>query len=78
MLADSSLHVSFLNHGGFERILDELRTNVKRDELVCSVSQNERVHRSYLPMVHHRSSFLDRLQFNNSIVHENHSIAHTK
>jgi hypothetical protein len=37
MLKDPSLHSSFLNHGGLERILEELRSNVKRDELTCSV-----------------------------------------
>ena len=39
MLTDSSLHTSFLNHGGLERIVDELRSNIKRDELICSVSE---------------------------------------
>jgi hypothetical protein len=37
MLNDPSLHSSFLNHGGLERIFEELRLNVKRDDLVCSV-----------------------------------------
>lgn len=37
MLTDPSLHTSFLNHGGLERILEELRENVKRDDLICSV-----------------------------------------
>lgn len=41
MLTDPSLHTSFLNHGGLERILDELRSNVKRDELICSVRGKE-------------------------------------
>ncbi|UJR37939.1 hypothetical protein I4U23_030624 [Adineta vaga] len=36
MLTDPSLHSSFLNHGGLERIFEELRLNVKRDDLVCS------------------------------------------
>ncbi|CAF1556450.1 unnamed protein product, partial [Adineta ricciae] len=36
MLSDPSLHSSFLNHGGLERIFEELRLNVKRDDLVCS------------------------------------------
>ncbi|CAF3588391.1 unnamed protein product, partial [Adineta steineri] len=35
MLNDPSLHSSFLNHGGLERILEELRLNVKRDDLIC-------------------------------------------
>jgi hypothetical protein len=37
MLNDASLHSSFINHGGLERILEELRLNVKRDDLICSV-----------------------------------------
>ena len=40
MLNDPSLHSSFLNHGGLERILEELRSNIKRDELICSVRTN--------------------------------------
>jgi hypothetical protein len=40
MLNDPSLHSSFLNHGGLERILEELRLNVKRDDLVCSVRKH--------------------------------------
>ena len=43
MLTDPSLHTSFLNHGGLERILDELRSNVKRDELICSVRRSNEV-----------------------------------
>ena len=37
MLTDPSLHTTFLNHGGLERILEELRLNIKRDDLICSV-----------------------------------------
>ena len=37
MLTDPSLHTSFLNHGGLERILEELRENVKTYDLICSV-----------------------------------------
>lgn len=38
MLTDPSLHTTFLNHGGLEKILEELRLNLKRDDIVCSVS----------------------------------------
>lgn len=37
MLTDPSLHTSFLNHGGLEKIFEELRLNIKRDDIVCSV-----------------------------------------
>lgn len=40
MLMDPSLHTSFLNHGGLERILEELKLNIKRDDIVCSVRIN--------------------------------------
>ncbi len=48
MLTDPSLHSSFLNHGGLERILEELRSNVKRDELVCSVRKRNFENKIYL------------------------------
>ncbi|CAF3061010.1 unnamed protein product [Rotaria sp. Silwood2] len=34
---------SFLNHGGFENILEELRLNLKRDDIVCSTDYTSTV-----------------------------------
>ncbi|CAF1410192.1 unnamed protein product [Rotaria magnacalcarata] len=43
MLTDPSLHSSFLNHGGFEKVLEELRLNLKRDDIVCSTDYTSTV-----------------------------------
>ncbi|CAF4402992.1 unnamed protein product, partial [Rotaria sp. Silwood2] len=43
MLNDPSLHSSFLNHGGLERILEELKLNLKRDDIVCSTDYTSTV-----------------------------------
>ena len=72
MLQDPSLHASFLNHGGLERLLEELRLNVKRDDLVCSVRTKKRV------MERNRSlCSLDGLSFHHPILREDHSLADT-
>lgn len=50
MLTDPSLHSTFMSHAGFDRILEELRLNVKRDDLVCSVRKIVRnwiVHKTF-------------------------------
>ncbi|CAF1083476.1 unnamed protein product [Rotaria sp. Silwood1] len=43
MLNDPSLHSSFLNHGGLERILEELKLNLTRDDIVCSTDYTSTV-----------------------------------
>ncbi len=70
MLNDPSLHSSFLNHGGLERILEELRTNIKRDELICSVRK--------ISFIKSNSFFsLDGLYINYSSMYKNPSIIDT-
>jgi hypothetical protein len=57
---------SFLNHGGLERILEELRSNIKHDELICSVRKTYFINKIHIlirriihPLSQHVQKFFD-------------------